>query len=87
MEKKLETTIVYWVFIGYNGKENGNYSSIMGYMRNDIHDSGQNERNHPPTLPMCPKSPMYLHCTKYDFCGSSFPHGLVQAPALTHITR
>ena len=29
MEKKVETTIVYW---GYrdNGKENGNYYSIMG---------------------------------------------------------
>ena len=29
MEKKMETTIVYW---GYrdNGKENGNYYSIMG---------------------------------------------------------
>ena len=29
MEKKIETTIVYW---GYkdNGKENGNYYSILG---------------------------------------------------------
>ena len=29
MEKKMETTIVYW---GYkdNGKENGNYYSILG---------------------------------------------------------
>ena len=30
MEKKMETTIVYW---GYrdNGKENGNYYSILGF--------------------------------------------------------
>ena len=33
MEKKMETTIVYWVYIGVywdSGKENGNYYSILG---------------------------------------------------------
>ena len=35
MEKKMETTIVYWGYIGIieyrnNGKENGNYCSILG---------------------------------------------------------
>ena len=25
MDKKMETTIVYWGYIGTNGKENGNY--------------------------------------------------------------
>ena len=30
MEKKMETTIVYWGYIGKNGKENGNYYSILG---------------------------------------------------------
>ena len=26
----METTIVYWGYIGNNGKENGNYYSILG---------------------------------------------------------
>ena len=33
MEKRMETTIVYWGYIGShrdNGKENGNYYSILG---------------------------------------------------------
>ena len=60
------------------------YYCIMGYMRNDIHESGQNERNHPPILPMCPKSPMYLHGTKYDFCGRNFPRGLVRIPHMNY---
>ena len=30
MEKNMETTIVYWGYIGNNGKENGNYYSILG---------------------------------------------------------
>ena len=30
MEKKMETTIVYWGYIGNNGKEHGNYYSILG---------------------------------------------------------
>ena len=30
MEKKMETTIVYWGYIGIiNGEENGNYKSIL----------------------------------------------------------
>ena len=29
MEKKMETTIVYWGLYGDNGKENGNYNSIL----------------------------------------------------------
>ena len=33
MEKKMETTIVYWGYIGNNGKENGNYYSILGLYR------------------------------------------------------
>ena len=28
MEKKMETTIVYWGYREHNGKENGNYYSI-----------------------------------------------------------
>ena len=34
MEKKMETTIVYW---GYrdNGKENGNYYSILGFYKDN----------------------------------------------------
>ena len=30
MEKKMETTIVYWGYVGNNGKEHGNYYSILG---------------------------------------------------------
>ena len=30
MEKKMETTIVYWGCVGVNGKEKGNYHSILG---------------------------------------------------------
>ena len=30
MENKMETTIVYWGLYGDNGKENGNYYSILG---------------------------------------------------------
>ena len=30
MEKKMETTIVDWGYIGANGKESGNYCSILG---------------------------------------------------------
>ena len=30
MEKKKETTIVYWGLYGENGKENGKYHSILG---------------------------------------------------------
>ena len=30
MEKNMETTIVYWGYINGNGKENGNYYSILG---------------------------------------------------------
>ena len=33
MEKKMETTVVYWGYMGLygdNGKENGNYYSILG---------------------------------------------------------
>ena len=30
MEKKMDTTIVYWGFYGDNGKENGYYYSILG---------------------------------------------------------
>ena len=33
MEKKMETIIVYWGYIGNNGKENGNYCSILGLYR------------------------------------------------------
>ena len=33
MEKKMETTIVYWGYIGNNGKENGNYYSILRLYR------------------------------------------------------
>ena len=29
MEKKMETTIVYWGYIGDNGKENVNYHIIV----------------------------------------------------------
>ena len=29
MEKKMETTIVYWGLYGDNGKENGNYYSTV----------------------------------------------------------
>ena len=27
----METTIVYWDYIGDNGEENGNYHSILGW--------------------------------------------------------
>ena len=30
MEKKMETTIAYWGLYWDNGKENGNYYSILG---------------------------------------------------------
>ena len=30
MEKKMETTMVYWGYRGDNGKENGNYYGILG---------------------------------------------------------
>ena len=30
MEKNMETTIVHWGLYGDNGKENGNYYSILG---------------------------------------------------------
>ena len=30
MEKKMETTIVYWGYSGNSGKENGNYYSTLG---------------------------------------------------------
>ena len=33
MEKKMETTIVYWGYIGENGEENGNYCSMSGLYR------------------------------------------------------
>ena len=33
MEKKMEATIVYCGYIGDNGKENGNYYSILGVCR------------------------------------------------------
>ena len=33
MEKKMETTITYWGYMGENGKENGNYYSILGLYR------------------------------------------------------
>ena len=33
MEKRMETAIVYWEYIGDNGKENGNYCSILGVYR------------------------------------------------------
>ena len=29
MEKKMETTIVYWGYSGNNGKENGNYYRVL----------------------------------------------------------
>ena len=32
MEKKMETTIVYWGLYEDNGKENGNYYSILGFI-------------------------------------------------------
>ena len=35
MEKKMETTVVYWGYMGFywdNGKENGNYYIIYMYM-------------------------------------------------------
>ena len=31
MEKKMDTTIVYWGLYGENGKENGYYYSILGF--------------------------------------------------------
>ena len=31
MENEMETTLVYWGFRGDNGKENGNYFSILGF--------------------------------------------------------
>ena len=33
MEKKMETAIVYWEYIGVNGKENANCYSILGVYR------------------------------------------------------
>ena len=33
MGKRMETTIVYWGYIGSSGKENGDYSSILGLYR------------------------------------------------------
>ena len=33
MENRMETTIVYWGYIGDNGKQNGNYYSILGLCR------------------------------------------------------
>ena len=32
MEKKMETTIVCWGYLGDNGKENGNYYSMLGLL-------------------------------------------------------
>ena len=36
MEKKMEATIVYWGYIGNNGKETGSYHSILGLFWGDI---------------------------------------------------
>ena len=32
MEKKMETTSIYWGLYGDNGKENGNYDYILGFI-------------------------------------------------------
>ena len=32
MENRMETTIVYWGFYWGNGKYNGNYYSILGFI-------------------------------------------------------
>ena len=31
MKNKMETTIVYWGYIGTNGKDNGNYYNGLGF--------------------------------------------------------
>ena len=35
MEKKMETTILIWGYIGDNGKENGNYYINLGLYRDN----------------------------------------------------
>ena len=44
MEKKMETTVVYWGYIGGlyrdNGKENGHYYSILGLYRDNGKENG-----------------------------------------------
>ena len=36
----METTIVYWGYIGNSGKENGNYYSILGLYRDNGQENG-----------------------------------------------
>ena len=40
MEKKMETTIVYWGCIRNHGKENGNYYTIIDFYRDNGKEIG-----------------------------------------------
>ena len=55
MENKMETTIVYWGYLRDNGKENGNYYSIIGYilgLDNESHGTKGLSSDMPGKLPM-----------------------------------